>query len=144
MNPCGSQRIVYYYFFASTNTLVIQLKEKTFNNLYAFGINSILLFFFVFNGPTYQTCFIGASGCSLSKTNRGVDDVYLKERGVNIQRGHPQRTPRASKCEDAIRTERDVHRPARKTQPNKLPSFSPFLFFLRRTRRPTSGGGDTR
>lgn len=45
MNPCGSQRIVYYYFFASTNTLVVQLKEKTFNNLYAFGINSILLFF---------------------------------------------------------------------------------------------------
>lgn len=128
MNPCGSQRIVYYYFFASTNTLVVQLKEKTFNNLHAFGINSILLFFFVFNGTTYQTCFIGASGCTLSKTNRGVDDVYLKERGVNIQRGHPQRTPRASKREDAIRAERDALRPARKTQPNKLPSSSPFFF----------------
>lgn len=51
MNPCGSQRIVYYYFFASTNTLVVQLKEKTFNNLYAFGINSILLFFLSSMGP---------------------------------------------------------------------------------------------
>lgn len=67
MNPCGSQQILRYYFFASTNTLVVHLKEKAFNNLHAFGINSIL-HFFVFNGPTYETCFIGASGCSLSKT----------------------------------------------------------------------------
>lgn len=78
------------------------------------------------------------------KRIEGFDDVYLKERGVNIQRGRPQRTPRASKREDAIRTERDALRPARKTQPNKLPSFSPFFFFPRRTRRPTSGGGDAR
>lgn len=100
---------------------------KTFNNLYSFGINSILLFFFyVLNGPTIQTCSIGASGCSLSKTYRGVDGVYLKERGVNIQRGRPRRTPQASECKDAIRTERDALRPARKTQLNIGP---PFLLF---------------
>lgn len=83
-------------------------------------------------GPQTKCASLVPQAARCQKTNRGVDDAYLKERGVNIQRGavlggHP----RASKRRDAIRTERDALRPARKTQPNKLPAvFSPFFFFF--------------
>lgn len=44
---CGIQRIVYYYFLPRQTPwwLSWKNKNKTFNNLYYFGINSILLFF---------------------------------------------------------------------------------------------------
>lgn len=105
-------------------------------------------FFLSTMGPQTKRASLVPQAARCQKTNTGVDDAYLKERGVNIQRGavlggHP----RASKRRDAIRTGRDALRPARKTQPNKLPAVFPpplFFFFLRRTRRPTSGGGHTR
>lgn len=104
-------------------------------------------FFLSTMGPHTKRASLVPQAARCQKTNRGVDDAYLKERGVNIQRGPSSEDTHALQNVETryVPVEmRSVPR-GKLNRTSCLPSFSPlFFFFLRRTRRPTSGGGHTR
>lgn len=84
-------------------------------------------FFFLSSmGPHTKRASLVPQAARCQKTNRGVDDAYLKERGVNIQRGP------SSDDTHALPNVETQYVPGemRSVPRGKLPSFSPFFFFL--------------